>query len=134
MRGGGDGTYPGILSTCLRKSGAPKLDLNISLSDQSLPKGGHCKTLLDDLSIYYAGDSARRSPLGLVEITITIGVPMSIRCRRKMLRLVLRRGSTSALSDLGVKNSGANTGVTRSSLYLPGDATFVLEPGLLKLP
>ena len=51
-----------------------------------------------------------------------------------MLRLVLRRGSTSALSDLGVKNSGANTGVTRSSLYLPGDATFVLEPGLLKLP
>ena len=58
-------------------------------------------------------------PLGLVEITIVMGNPTSMRCRTKMLRLALRIGSSSELSILAVKKSGANGGVTRSSLYLP---------------
>ena len=58
-------------------------------------------------------------PLGLVEITIVMGNPTSTRCRTKMLRLALRIGSSSELSILAVKKSGANGGVTRSSLYLP---------------
>jgi hypothetical protein len=36
-----------------------------------------------------------------------------------MPRLALRIGSSSELSTLAVKKSGANGGVTRSSLYLP---------------
>ena len=74
-----------------------------------------------------------RGPLGLVEITIVIGVPTSMRCRRKISRLVLRIGSTSELSILAAKKSGAKSGVTRSSLYLP-EGVCPLEPGLLKLP
>ena len=57
--------------------------------------------------------------MGLVEITIVMGSPTSMRCRTKMPRLALRIGSSSELSTLAVKKSGANGGVTRSSLYLP---------------
>ena len=42
-------------------------------------------------------------PLGLVEITIVMGNPMSMRCRTKMPRLALRIGSSSELSILAVK-------------------------------
>lgn len=59
------------------------------------------------------------APLGLVEITIVMGSPTSMRCMTKMPRLALRIGSSSELSTLAVKKSGANGGVTRSSLYLP---------------
>ena len=57
--------------------------------------------------------------MGFVDTTITIGISTSMRWVMKMLRLVLRIGSTSALSALVLKKSGAYGGVTRSSLYLP---------------
>ena len=56
--------------------------------------------------------------LGFVEVTTVRGMLTSMRCKAKMLRMVLRIGSTCELSVLVSKKSGAKVAVTSSSLYL----------------